>query len=644
MTDVFISYKRGPDEARVEGLVGALRANGYSVWWDRDIAPGAPWEATIQAALHDAKAVIVCWSPTSVASENVRAEARWAKDRGKLLQIYIEACAPPLFFGEQQGVMLLDPADLYGSKFAEVRAALDAFMPGAASGGAESADAAVRAWTRQEPAARWEAGQYGVTLGLVSLLLGLIAAALTHATERLPIGLRDTVLLYAALCIALPLVSALAGWAWYRLLGSRPRRLGLIRGGLLALAVGLSAALLTYPLLIALLWATTFLPEVSPGVGGWATGAGFAGPIALVTPFLWTPIWLFVARSTLRVRLARIAAILVLVVTPLAVSAFSVLDAVRREGLAEVQQRIDVSIRAHGLAKPEDLQWQPFSAETLARVQQDLGLEPTGEPSDAMLRALLERNEKHDWVVAADGSRDATSIHQAVQLSAGDIDIDILPGVYRIENIGGLSGAFGGSEASALDENVNAQRIVTVRGAGRRSEIVLEVRGGFSMPPGSVLENVTIRAPAEMLGAVVTLQGPTILRNVAIEGGQDLGVAVAPPPSDGPHARASELPMNFSNGLGIASTSLTGARIASVSMTSPLRTAILVRPMGRAEIEDVTFPQAERCVDIESERLVAVTRSDLSNCPARGAIRAINSARLTLADNTGPSDVETTRN
>ena len=98
MRDVFISYKR-ENEAKVARLVAALEARGLDVWWDREIPPGAPWEATIEQALNAAKAVVVCWSHAAVASENVRSEARLARNQGRLIQVFLEACEPPLFFG-----------------------------------------------------------------------------------------------------------------------------------------------------------------------------------------------------------------------------------------------------------------------------------------------------------------------------------------------------------------------------------------------------------------------------------------------------------------------------------------------------------------------------------------------------------------
>ena len=105
MADVFLSYKR-KDAPRVRKLVGALREAGLDVWWDDDIPASAPWESTIERALADAKAVIVCWSPDSVASENVRSEARVARADGRLVQVFLMPCTPPLFFGERQGIDL----------------------------------------------------------------------------------------------------------------------------------------------------------------------------------------------------------------------------------------------------------------------------------------------------------------------------------------------------------------------------------------------------------------------------------------------------------------------------------------------------------------------------------------------------------
>ncbi|HEX4095717.1 MAG TPA: toll/interleukin-1 receptor domain-containing protein, partial [Caulobacteraceae bacterium] len=105
MPDVFLSYKREDLKAATR-LVAALRAEGIEVWWDRDIRAGAPWEASIETALAEATVVLVCWSKAAVASDNVRSEARWAREKGRLIQLFVEPCNPPLFFGERQGIDL----------------------------------------------------------------------------------------------------------------------------------------------------------------------------------------------------------------------------------------------------------------------------------------------------------------------------------------------------------------------------------------------------------------------------------------------------------------------------------------------------------------------------------------------------------
>ena len=104
---VFVSYSRA-DKRQVARLVATLRRLGFEPWWDDDIPAGAGWEQAIEHALAGAKAVIVCWSPASVASENVRSEARVARGRRRLVQVFIEHCEPPLFFGERQGIDLTD--------------------------------------------------------------------------------------------------------------------------------------------------------------------------------------------------------------------------------------------------------------------------------------------------------------------------------------------------------------------------------------------------------------------------------------------------------------------------------------------------------------------------------------------------------
>ena len=95
MADVFISYARA-DKARVAPLVAAIEAKGWSVWWDPEIAPGQEFDDQIDAEIDAAKAVVVIWTPTSVASRWVRGEAREAAERGILVPVRFEQARLPM--------------------------------------------------------------------------------------------------------------------------------------------------------------------------------------------------------------------------------------------------------------------------------------------------------------------------------------------------------------------------------------------------------------------------------------------------------------------------------------------------------------------------------------------------------------------
>ena len=95
MADVFVSYARC-DRARVAPLVAAIEAKGWSVWWDPEIAPGQQFDTLIEAQIDAAKAVLVIWTPASVASRWVRGEAREAAERGILVPVRFEQARLPM--------------------------------------------------------------------------------------------------------------------------------------------------------------------------------------------------------------------------------------------------------------------------------------------------------------------------------------------------------------------------------------------------------------------------------------------------------------------------------------------------------------------------------------------------------------------
>ena len=107
MADVFISYK-AEDRRRIQPLVKALQADGYSVWWDQHIGTGDAWRQTIEQQLDAAKCVIVAWSKHSIGPEGhfVRDEASRAQRRHVYVPILLDPVEPPLGFGESQATSL----------------------------------------------------------------------------------------------------------------------------------------------------------------------------------------------------------------------------------------------------------------------------------------------------------------------------------------------------------------------------------------------------------------------------------------------------------------------------------------------------------------------------------------------------------
>ena len=105
--DVFVSYK-AEDRRRIQPLVQALQADGYSVWWDQHIGTGDDWRRTIERQLDAAKCVVVAWSKQSIGPEGhfVRDEASRAQRRHVYVPILLDAVEPPLGFGENQATSL----------------------------------------------------------------------------------------------------------------------------------------------------------------------------------------------------------------------------------------------------------------------------------------------------------------------------------------------------------------------------------------------------------------------------------------------------------------------------------------------------------------------------------------------------------
>jgi hypothetical protein len=127
---VFLSYAR-EDRERARLVADALTARGRVVWWDRLITGGTLWSEEIERALAESWAVIVLWSKASVKSQFVLAEARHAAERHVLIPASLEACAPPMPFGEYHTIDLTTwSGDANADAVEQLQAALDRVQRG----------------------------------------------------------------------------------------------------------------------------------------------------------------------------------------------------------------------------------------------------------------------------------------------------------------------------------------------------------------------------------------------------------------------------------------------------------------------------------------------------------------------------------
>ena len=93
MADVFLSYSKLRREL-TEALARDLEAEGYSVWWDTSLLPTDNFRDEIDRQLDQAKAIIILWTPESIESKWVRAEADHADSEHKLINTHSSDLIP----------------------------------------------------------------------------------------------------------------------------------------------------------------------------------------------------------------------------------------------------------------------------------------------------------------------------------------------------------------------------------------------------------------------------------------------------------------------------------------------------------------------------------------------------------------------
>lgn len=173
-------------------MAKALEAEGYSVWWDRELRAGEEFDNVIDKHIKESTAIVVVWSNTSIKSNWVKEEAEDGVVDNKLVPALIDEVVIPRGFRRIQAAELQDSsADPTKSKnwpvFLESIRTIAGQGQGADAGAAEMAafglstsdqgqDASFAANTDDVPF--WKRPIGMVAAGLVALIAGLLAIQL----------------------------------------------------------------------------------------------------------------------------------------------------------------------------------------------------------------------------------------------------------------------------------------------------------------------------------------------------------------------------------------------------------------------------------------------------------------------------------
>lgn len=168
--DVFLSYAE-EDRARAGAVSNALEALGWSVWWDREIAPGSTWRETIERAIEGTRCMVVLWSESSIVSRWVHEEAEEGLARARLVPVLIEPVRPPMGFRSVQVCDLSGwEGDPKAADFVSLTKAISA-LAGPPQRGAASPDASPLLPEPPRPGLERYAWGAGIVLAAVALVL-----------------------------------------------------------------------------------------------------------------------------------------------------------------------------------------------------------------------------------------------------------------------------------------------------------------------------------------------------------------------------------------------------------------------------------------------------------------------------------------
>ena len=167
MADVFVSYARSAARF-VRPIANALEAEGFDVWWDKELPVHRSYTDVIQEEIAAAKTVVVIWSADAVKSTWVRSEANEGREAGKLVQILVDESALPLPFNQIQFADLRGwRGDRTHPQWRKVVQSLAEIMERPAPGpDIVRASALRRLWTA--PTTRWAAA--AVVAGLITVV------------------------------------------------------------------------------------------------------------------------------------------------------------------------------------------------------------------------------------------------------------------------------------------------------------------------------------------------------------------------------------------------------------------------------------------------------------------------------------------